>query len=241
MPANTDITLHYFNVRGRGQFIRGLLTHRDIPFTDDRIILTANNANWPELRGNRAVSGDFQKLPALQWNHIILNEVLVILDFIQEKLGDNALLDEKTRTQHRMLTSSAFLDLLTPCINLIWCDIFHPGTDVAATVAVVKRRLEMHLTTVNQTLEQWGWLNAMNDREVMVADAVLWEALDMIRLTFNGKVSIDDFESLAAFYETCPGATSFKKLLALNPSTITARPGEAEALIAIHENLNTEI
>ena len=98
----------------------------------------------------------------------------------------------------------------------------------------------MHLATVNQTLQQWGWLNAMKNREVMVADAVLWEALDMIRLTFNGKVSLDDFEALATFYESCPGATTFKQLLALKPSTITARPGEAEALLAIQESLNSQ-
>jgi len=239
MPAYTEITLHYFDVRGRGQFIRGLLTQRDIPFSDDRIKLNANNSNWPEIRSNRAVSGDFQKLPALQWDDMIINEVLVILAFIQEKLGDNAQLDEKTRIQHAMLTSSAFLDLLTPCLNLIWCDIFHPGTDVAETTAVFKRRLQMHLATVNQTLQQWGWLNAMKDREVMVADAVLWEALDMIRLTCNGKVSLDHFEALATFYDACPGATTFQQLLALKPSTITARPGETEALAVIHESLNS--
>ncbi len=240
MPEDTEITLHYFDVRGRGQFIRGLLTHRDIPFSDDRIKLNADNSNWPDIRSNRAVSGDFQKLPALQWDDLILNEVLVILDFIQEKLGDNALLDERTRAQHAMLRSSAFLDLLTPCINLIWCDIFHPGTNVADATAVLKRRIQMHLATVNQTMEQWGWLNAMNDREVMVADAVLWEALDVIRLTFDDKVSFDDLDALATFYDACPGAATFKKLLALKPSTITARPGEAQALIAIHESLNTE-
>ena len=237
MPEYPDITLHYFDLRGRGQFIRALLTHRELPFTDDRIVLTANNANWPGIRNDRSLSGNFQKFPALQWGDLILNEVLVILDFIHKKLGDDKLLDDQTRIRHSMLTSSAFLDLLTPCINLIWCDVFHPGTDVAAATAIMKRRLTMHLATVNQTLEEWQWLDSMKDRPTMAAEAVLWEALDMIRLTFDDHVSFEELDVLSTFYDTCAGAETFKKLLAEKPQHITGRPGEADALMTIHNSL----
>ena len=237
MPEYPDITLHYFDLRGRGQFIRALLTHRELPFTDDRIVLTANNANWPGIRNDRSLSGNFQKFPALQWGDLILNEVLVILDFIHKKLGDDKLLDDQTRIRHSMLTSSAFLDLLTPCINLIWCDVFHPGTDVAAATAIMKRRLTMHLATVNQTLEEWQWLDSMKGRPTLAAEAVLWEALDMIRLTFDDHVSFEELDVLSTFYDTCAGAETFKKLLAEKPQHITGRPGEADALMTIHNSL----
>ena len=35
MAEFPDVTLHYFDLRGRGQFIRGLLSHHQVPFTDD--------------------------------------------------------------------------------------------------------------------------------------------------------------------------------------------------------------
>lgn len=240
MSVYPEITLHYFDLRGRAQFIRGLLTHREVPFIDDRIVLAKDNSNWPGIRNDRTITGDFQKIPTLQWGDQIISEVLVILDFIQKKLGDSQQLNEQEYFRHGMLTSSAFLDLLTPCINLIWCDIFHPGTNVAGATAILKRRMPHHLATINQTLEQWQWLDNIQNRPVMVSDAVLWEALDVIRLTFDDHVSFEELDTLSNFYERCEGAPTFKKLLAAKPSTITGRPGEAEALAIIHASLNEE-
>lgn len=237
MAETNEITLTYFDLRGRAQFIRGLLTHREVPFIDKRIVLKADNSNWPEIRKDRSSSGPFQKVPTLLWGELMLNEVLVILDFLSEKLGDKERLSEQDRARHGMLSSSAFLDIITPCINLIWSDIFYPGTDVPATTAFMKRRLEMHLATVNQTLEEWNWLSALQERPVMAADAVLWEALDMLRLTFDDHVSFEELEALAGFYEDCPGAASFKKLLKAKHLNITGRPGEADALLVIHNSL----
>lgn len=232
-----SITLHYFDLRGRGQFIRALLSHRKVPYTDNRIKLAKDNSNWPRIRKDRNITGDFQKFPFLQWGDLRLNEVLVILDFIDRELGDAELLDTRAWLQQRQLASSAFLDLLTPCINLIWSDIFQPGTDVARATAIVQHRLETHLATVNQTLQEWGWLPASMDRPVMSTDAVLWEALDAIRMTFDDHVSFEEQEHLATFYEQCPGANTFRKLLAKKHQNLTGRPGEAEALQAIHASL----
>jgi hypothetical protein len=234
------ISFHYFDLRGRGQFIRGLLHHHQVPFTDERIALANDNKNWPVIRQNRDLTGDFQKLPFLLWGDIRLNEVLVILDFLDRKLGNAAHLNDLDWLQHRQLASSAFLDLLVACINLIWSDVFHPEANLSATTAILKRRMEAHLVTVNQTLDEWEWNRKMADRPVTASDAVLWEALDVIRLTFDDQVSFDDLESLSVFYDKCAGAESFKELLAKKPMTITGRPGEADALIVIHNSLSEE-
>jgi hypothetical protein len=71
----------------------------------------------------------------------------------------------------------------------------------------------------------------------MSSDAVLWEALDVVRLTFDEHVSFDDLDALSAFYDECPGAATFKHLLSAKPMTITGRPGEPDALMVIHESL----
>ena len=234
-----DVSFSYFDLRGRGQFIRALLTHHEVPFTDNRIVLSRDNSNWPEVRNDRSMTGDFQKVPFLQWGDQRLNETLVILEFLDRKLGATDL-DETSWLQHRQLTSSAFLDVVVACINLIWSDVFHPEANVPATTAIVKRRMEMHLATLNQTLEEWHWLDTMQDREVMASDAVLWEGLDMVRLAFDDHVSFEELDVLSRFYDECPGVQTFKKLLAEKDLNITGRPGEAEALTIIHGCLGTD-
>lgn len=237
MSDSPDVTLHYFDVRGRGQFIRALLDHRDVPFDDDRIVLGADRSAWLELRPNRAVTGPMQKLPTLQWGEHLLGEALLILDFLHHRLGDADSLTERDNLRHAMLRSSAFLDVITPCINLVWCDIFHPGVDLAGTVAMVRHRLSLHLATLDETLRDWRWNDAMVGRPVMAADAVLWEALDMVRLAFDGQLDLDAHEVLATFYRDCPGRDGFEALLQARPVTLTARPGEAEQLARIHASL----
>ena len=236
MPDTPAITLHYFDLRGRAQFIRALLAHHQVPFTDERIKLAKDNSNWPIIRNDRNISGDFQKLPFLQWGDMRLNEVLVILEYLDTRLGDSDL-DETAWFRHRQLASSAFLDLLVSCINLIWCDIFHPGANVPATTAIFKKRIEMHLETLNTTMAEWEWNRTMMDRPVMAADSVLWESLDAIRYTFDEQISFDELPALDQFYDECPGASTFKQLLNKKPQTLTGRPGEAEALLIIHESL----
>ncbi len=234
MQEKAEITLRYFDVRGRAQFVRGLLTHRDVAFTDQRIHLNEDLSSWRTRdREDRSISGSFQKLPTLEWNGLMVSEILVILNFLHQRLGDAGTLTDERNLQHSMLVSSAFLDLLTPCINLIWSDVFNPGADVPKATAIARGRLELHLKTVDETLSNWSWFVDLNQRNVMAADAVLWEALDVIRETFAGAIKLDGFDTLAAFYERCPGRDTFRSLLEQHPATITARPGEAEALAII--------
>jgi glutathione S-transferase len=232
------ITLLYFDVRGRGQFIRHLLTHRGIAFRDERVVLPGGDRTvWLELRKDRTRTGAFQKLPTLQWGDTLVGETLVIADFLLEKLGDAALLGAERALQHRMLASSAFLDLLTPCISLIWSDVFNPGVDLGKSAQTIRGRLQMHLATVEQTLAEWQWTEQMHTRPVTGADALLWEALDMLERTFAGTLNLQQYPQLARFAQDCPGAATFRKLLQARPLTLTARPGEAKVLEGIHAAL----
>ena len=233
------VTLRYFDVRGRGQFIRHLLTHRGVPFHDERVMLGNERSLWLELRKDRARTGAFQKLPILQWGDMLVGETLIITDFLHEKLGDAALLGFERSLQHRMLASSAFLDLLTPCITLIWSEVFNPGVDLAKATQTIKGRMQLHLASVEQTLVDWQWVAQMHTRPVTGADAVLWEALDLVERTFAGSMNLPQYPQLARFREECPGAATFRSLLQERPLTITARPGEAEALETIHAALGS--
>lgn len=233
------VTLHYFDVRGRGQFIRHLLTHHGVPFRDERVVLGGDRALWLKLRADRGRTGAFQKLPTLQWGKTLVGETLVIMDFLHEQLGDAALLGFERSLQHRMLTSSAFLDLLTPCISLIWSEVFNPGVDLAKATQAIKGRMQMHLATMEQTLDEWRWVEQMGTRPVTGADAMLWEALDVVELTFAGSMALAQYPQLVRFMQDCPGAATFRALLQAKPLTITARPGEAQVLETIHAALRS--
>ena len=230
-----EIELRYFPVRGRGQFIRALLHHRQVPFSDHRILLSADLSSWQETRQDRALTGPFQKMPALAWGKYTLNETLVIMGFIHEQLGDAALLDEETNLRHAMLTSSAFLDLLTPCVNLVWAEIFNPGVDLKKACDGITRRLAMHLQTLELTLKEWQWLDGMGKRPVMAADAMLWEALDVLLTTFSGHIGFGQHAALNGFYRRCPGADSFRELLIEHPAPVTACPLETAVLEKLRE------
>ena len=237
MSTYPAATLNYFDVRGRGQFIRHLLTQRAVPFRDERVQLGADRSLWLQTRKQREITGPFQKLPTLQWGELLVGETLVIMDFLHEQLGDAVLLGPQRSLQQRMLASSAFLDLLTPCITLIWCDVFNPGVDMAKATQAVMGRMQLHLATVDQTLAEWNWLQQMDARPVMGADAMLWEALDIIDCTFAGGMNLQQYPQLAGFMAQCPGAATFRQLLQERPLTITARPGEALVLQQIHAAL----
>lgn len=224
------IELRYFPVRGRGQFIRGLLHQRLVPFNDHRIVLNADLSSWQQTRKDRVLTGPFQKLPVLTWGDVTLNETLVIMAFLHEQLGDAAQLSVEDNLRHAMLCSSAFLDLLTPCINLVWTEIFNPGVDLEKACAGITRRLAMHLATLDQTLAEWQWCADLDQRPVMAADALLWEALDMLMATFDGHVSFAEHAQLQDFYNRCPGADSFRAALLAHPAPITACPLETPVL-----------
>lgn len=234
------ITLLYFDVRGRGQFIRHLLTQRGVAFRDERVVLPGGDRSvWLELRKDRARTGAFQKLPTLQWGDTLVGETLVIADFLLEKLGDAARLGAERSLQHRMLTSSAFLDLLTPCITLIWSDVFNPGVDLGKSAQTIRGRMQMHLATIEQTLAEWQWVEQMDTRPVTCADAMLWEALDMVERTFAGTLNLQQYAQLARFMQDCPGVATFQGLLQAKPLTLTARPGEAQVLETLHAALQS--
>jgi len=93
MADYPEITFNYFDLRGRGQFIRAMLEFHGVPYEDNRIVLSKDNSNWPEIRNDRLVTGDFQKVPFLQWGEFRLNETLVILEFLDKQLGPNDLND----------------------------------------------------------------------------------------------------------------------------------------------------
>jgi glutathione S-transferase len=105
MHDHPHIKLSYFDVRGRGQFLRYYLRCREIPFEDARVPVTPDFASWQAVREDRTITGPFQKLPLLHWGDRVVAETTVIAAFLHEVSGDAARLSAEENRRHSMLIS----------------------------------------------------------------------------------------------------------------------------------------
>jgi hypothetical protein len=231
------ITLRYFNARGRGQFLRYYLLHRNVPFEDERVPLSAGFSEWQAIRPDRKVAGPFHKLPVLHWGDRMIAETMVIHAFLHEALGDRAKLSEDDRLREAMLASSAYNDVVIPVAMLIWADIMFKGLDLPTFAKGALQRVQNNLTSLDETVREWNWFARSRERPVMVLDCLLWEAIDFAMRAFGARLNLDNAAALTRFYAECPGRVTFERLLREHPCQLTGRPGEAQALDGIERAL----
>lgn len=236
MPA--ELTLRYFDCRGRAQFLRNYLTLRRIDFDDDRVPLSADFSGWAAVRDNREISGPLQRLPVLHYDGRTIPEALVIATFLHRQLGDAASLNDEEELRHQILLSSLYTDLMMTVGILIWSDLMYPGSDHAASARQSLERMNRYLSSLDLTLDEWQWLDAGESRPVLVADCMLWEQLDQARFALGEHFDLGNSPTLARFYDEFPGRAEIERVLAAHPCQITGRPGEAEALTALRARLS---
>jgi len=239
MTESPPITLRYFDCRGRAQALRYYLRCRNIAFIDARISLKEGFAAWQAVKSDQRLTGPFLKLPVLHWGELQLAETSVIHDWLHRKLGDAALLTEQENLQHAMLASSCRGELMTPTALLLWQDVMYPGTDMTATLPVSLKRINDHLLTVENALNQWQWFQKLQKRTVMLADCLLWEELDKLHAIFGEHVQWQALPLLSEFHRNGKGSEAFRRTLGEHPCQMTGRPQEAEALARIHTALQT--
>lgn len=232
-----DVTLHYFDARGRAQFLRYYFACRGIDFVDSRVPLSADFSEWAAVRDDRSMTGPFRRLPVLIVDGIQLAETPVIAADVHARFGDSATLGEEANRHHAMLQSSLYVDLMMPFGQLVWADRFYPGLDLAGHLAFMLRRLEAYLATLDEALSDWSWLASLDQRNLMVADCLLWEELDMLETILADAVDLARFPTLATFYRECPGRDTFLQYIAAHPCQFTGRPGESDAITHIRKTL----
>lgn len=232
-----NITLRYFNARGRAQHLRYYLLVRNIDFADERVAIDNEFAEWIAMRDDDALSGPFQKLPLLRFGKVTVAETLVITSFLHKKLGDAAQLSEQENLRHEMLCSSLYGDVMFPIGMLIWATLLYKGVDIADLSTNVFTRIRSHMTLLDRRLANWRWLDAMQGRPLMLADCLLWEEIDIARVTFGQALDLKNLPTLATFYERYRTGTAFARLLETKPCQITGRPGEEAVLAIIRESV----
>jgi glutathione S-transferase len=231
------ITLRYFDVRGRAQFLRYYFKVRKVSFTDERVPVGDNFAAWQALRDDRTRTGPFKKLPVLHWGDRLLAEMLMIAAFVHEASGDASSLPDEENLRHGTLTSSLCLDMMNPLAILLWAEIIYPGADLAPAAKRTLERLQAHCQSIEQTFGEWRWLDRARNRRIMLVDCLLWEELDAARVVFGPHWSLAATPTLARFYEDFPARPTCEAALAERPCPITARPNEAEAIAKIQQLL----
>jgi hypothetical protein len=197
---------------------------------------------WPEwqaLKPDRSKSGPFQKLPVLHWADLQIAEGSVIHDWLQRKAGDAERLSEKEQLQHAMLVSSCSNDLMLPTAMLLYVDLTHPESNLAVQAANTLQRVRTHLQAIEQVLTDWNWWDTLAVRGTMLADCMLWDALNFAELLFGDALQLQQLPELSRFYQACPGNELFRALLKEHSCPITGHPAEAEAVARIRLALNT--
>ena len=229
--AHPPITLRYFDARGRAQFLRYYLLARGIRYSDERVPLSADFAAWRAMRDDRSLTGPFQKLPVLVFGEQLVPETLLIAAFLHQHLGDAASLSAEDNFRHAMLTSSLYQDVMMPLGILLWAEIAFVGADLGALAKRTLERLQQHLVVVERTLVEWQWLERARDRAVMIADCVLWEEISVAQQVFGAHLSLAATPLLEQFYRGFAARAVCERLLREHPCPITARPGEADAIV----------
>lgn len=231
------ITLRYFDARGRAQFLRYYFRARKVSFTDERVALAPDFSPWRAIRDDRARTGPFKKLPVLHWGDRLLAETLMIAAFVHEASGDANGISDDDNLRHGMLTSSLMLDVNTPLAILLWAEVNFAGADLGAAAKRTLERMQQHFQSIEQSLVEWRWIERARGRRVMLADCLLWEALDAVRTVFGPHWSLDATPALAKFYAEFAGRAACEAVLVEKPCPITARPGEAEGIAKIQQAL----
>ena len=229
-----SITLRYFDCRGRAQHLRYFLRHRELPFTDERVPLSADFSAWQAIKPDRSKSGYFQKLPVLHWGDMEVAETSVIHHFLHRQLHDDQRLSAEENLHHQMLASSCSGDIMLPVGMIIWSELLFPGSDLARLVPTSVERVRNHLVVLEQTLAEWDWWDRLQRREVMVTDCLLWEALSVALHTYGPGLQLESCPRLFEFHQDC---AAFTAMLAEHACQLTGRPGEAEAIQRIHAAL----
>ena len=229
-----SITLRYFAARGRAQFLRYYLRARQMPFTEERVPLSADFAAWRAIRDDRAVTGPFHKLPVLVFDGRLVAETLPIAEFLHGALGDSARLSTDDNLCHKMLLSSVYQDVMTPIGTLLWAEPLFPGVDLGALAKRTLERMQQQLKALEQTLLEWQWLERARSRPVMVADCLLWEELDVAQRVLGASLGFQNHAVLAQFHRDFAARPVCEALKQEQPSPITARPGEDDVIARIH-------
>lgn len=230
MSAVPAITLRYFDCRGRVQYMRYYLRYRNISFIDARISLKEGFGAWMQVKPNQELTGPFQKLPVLHWGETLIAESSVIHQWLHKRLGDEARLTELDNLHHAMLVSSCGSEIMIPLGLLLWQEVMYPGSDFGAAAKGVLKRLQDHLTIMEQTLQDWRWWEKLSSRPLMLADCMLWEELSVLQKTFGSHLSLGTWPGLDNFFHNCAAASMFQRMLEEHPGQITGRPSEAEAI-----------
>ncbi|MFZ1988462.1 MAG: glutathione S-transferase family protein [Alphaproteobacteria bacterium] len=117
MPEPSSITLRYFNCRGRAQALRDVLMDSGLPFDDE---LVEVGPKWPAQKQDKDFSGPFGSLPLLIWGNDRVAQTLAIASYLSRRLGHYEGRDTQAIARLEMISSAAYLDLITSIGEMRW-------------------------------------------------------------------------------------------------------------------------
>eukprot|EP00299_Pterocystis_sp_00344_P007540 c248_g1_i1.p1 GENE.c248_g1_i1~~c248_g1_i1.p1 ORF type:complete len:349 (+),score=95.06 c248_g1_i1:42-1049(+) len=145
LPAPTTVTLRYFSCRGRAEAHRLLLEDAGVNYTEHSVSLE----EWPQMSGTRD-GGPFQLLPVLEWEGTQISQTETIGFFLSQRLTSQTS-PEQYDTSFSLI-SSAYTDVLSPLMALMWAPIRTPSATVPELLGPFIARVKKTLLCWNQII-----------------------------------------------------------------------------------------
>ncbi|CAI5451800.1 unnamed protein product [Caenorhabditis angaria] len=193
------ITLHYFDVRGLGEYIRLLLIDQGIPFTDHRFEVFGEE--WEKLKKTMA----FGQVPCLTDG----NEEYVQTGAIMRYLG------RKYDLYGSNISEAAYIDMVFECVR----DLRMKYARYIYYSEETKENYDnVTLPGILENLSKLLKTKFVVGDKISIADYVLFEELDVANTTAPG--SLNKFENLKQLHANMSARPNIKKYLSTRSARI---------------------
>lgn len=223
-----EITLRYFDARGRAQAIREFLSDAGIPFQDERVPLSGGALGWPSVRERPELAGPFKALPVLHWGDAQIAETLVIASFLARHVPPSRGLDELALSRLDMICSAAFFDVFYPVAEIIWSSTAFPGCEPETAVRIHGPRALAKLRCIDARA---GEVRFFGGAQPALADFFAAEALAALsRIVPKPERLADHLPALSALTRRLSERSGASGTAPARPTRLTGCPIEPEVL-----------
>eukprot|EP00283_Hemiselmis_rufescens_P024806 CAMPEP_0173437258 /NCGR_PEP_ID=MMETSP1357-20121228/17927_1 /TAXON_ID=77926 /ORGANISM="Hemiselmis rufescens, Strain PCC563" /LENGTH=266 /DNA_ID=CAMNT_0014402427 /DNA_START=12 /DNA_END=812 /DNA_ORIENTATION=- len=227
-----NVTLRYFDSRGRAQGIRYALKDAEVEFKDERVSLQhIISGNWFNLKADPNISGPFGVLPVLHWDSYCIGQTEAIAGYLYHKLGHGEGLSLEESATSAALVSCAHQDVIVMCLQVL--NVVGTAPDLKdEQIGQAVQSCTVRMNGILPRLEKLvgGKDFFLKDAPVM-GDYCIYDALDQAKLILGDSV-LDPHPGLKAFMDRMANRPNIAKYVASGerPLFLTGAPQEAQIL-----------
>jgi hypothetical protein len=134
-----EISLRYFDCRGRAEPIRHLLRDRGVAFEDVREPIDDVRRSIAELGKNPGLAAPYGLLPVLDWDGFRVTQTLPIANFVARELGLHSGFASRALARLEGIASAAYCELTSSLPDIVWSPLWCKNEPFEAVLERVSR------------------------------------------------------------------------------------------------------